>query len=154
MSWRDSLFLAIRQGTYAKGAKAPSAEDRPDLLHLLHTKYPHPQDADTPDEEPHLLANGQVPERPKEQEPLEDVLKGQAIELWSDAAGSLFIVADEDDARRLSEPRGTVYTADEMRRVVQIGDPAIVLEIHEWKRRFNGRVRECRDSKRGEGRTT
>jgi hypothetical protein len=84
-------------------------------------------------------------ERPKEPrlpEPLEDVLKGLAIELWSDAAGGLFIVADEDDARRLREPRGTVYTAAEMRRVVQIGDPATVLEIHEWKRKFNRRVQE------------
>ena len=55
-------------------------------------------------------------ERPKEPiqpESLEDVLKGLAIELWSDAVGSLFIVADEDDARRLGEPRGTVYTAAE-----------------------------------------
>jgi len=85
MNWRDSLFTAIRQGTYAKGAKAPSTADPPDLLHLLHTKYPHPQDADTPDEEPHQLATGQVPERPKEQESFDDVLRGQAIELWSDA---------------------------------------------------------------------
>jgi len=71
----------------------------------------------------------------------EDVLKGVAVELWSDAGG-LFIVADEDDARRLGEPRGAVYTASEMRRVIQIGDPAIVIEIHEWKRMFNGRLRE------------
>ena len=84
------------------------------------------------------------PTEPRQPESLEDVLKGLAIELWSDAAGSLFIVADEEDARRLGEPRGTVYTAAEMRRVVQIGDPAIVLEIHEWKRTFNGRVREYR----------
>jgi hypothetical protein len=73
---------------------------------------------------------------------LEAVLKGSAIELWSDAAGGLFIVADEDDARRLGEPRGTVYSAAELRRVVQIGDPAIVREVREWKRAFNGRVRE------------
>ena len=90
-------------------------------------------------------------EKPMQPEPLEDVLKGLAIELWSDAAGSLFIVADEDDARRLGEPRGTVYTAAEMRRVVQIGDPATVLEIHEWKRTFNGRVREYQGAKRGGG---
>ena len=73
---------------------------------------------------------------------LESVLRGLAIELWSDAAGCLFIVADEDDARRLGEPRGTVYTAAEIRRELQIGDPAIVLEIHEWKRIFDGRVQE------------
>src|ERR1035438_5597245 len=79
---------------------------------------------------------------PGQPELLEDVLKGLAIELWSDAAGSLFIVADEDDAQRLGEPRGTVYTAAELRRVVQIGDPATVLEIHEWKRTFDARLRE------------
>jgi hypothetical protein len=32
---------------------------------------------------------------------LESALKGRAVELWSNAAGRLFIVADEDDARRL-----------------------------------------------------
>src|SRR5579871_4497288 len=81
------------------------------------------------------------PKEPRQPEPLEDVLKGLAVELWSDAAGYLFIVADEDDALRLGQPRGAVYTVAEMRRVVQIGDPAIVLEIHEWKQTFNGRVR-------------
>src|ERR1700681_4543000 len=92
-------------------------------------------------------------ERPKElvqSASVEEVLKGFAIALWSDAAGGLFIVADEDDARRLGEPRGNVFTAAEMRRVVQIGDPAIVLEIHEWKRKFNGRVREYQ-ARKGEG---
>ena len=80
------------------------------------------------------------PTAQRESVSLESVLKGLAIELWSDAADRLFIVADEDDARRLGEPRGSVYTAAEMRRVVQIRDPAIVLEIHEWKRTFNGRL--------------
>ena len=84
-------------------------------------------------------------ERPKETPspaPLEDLVKGSAIELWSDTSGTLFIVADEDDAKRLDEPRGTVYTASELHRVTQIKDPAIVFEIHEWKRKFNGSVRE------------
>jgi len=84
---------------------------------------------------------------------LESVLRGLTIELWSDAAGRLFIVADEDDARRLGEPRGDVYTASEMRRVIQIGDPAVVLEIHEWKREFNGRVRACQSTRSGEDST-
>ncbi len=84
---------------------------------------------------------------------LEDSLRGLAIELWSNAAGCLFIVGNEDDARRLCEPRGTVYSASEVRRVVQIGDPAIVREIHEWKRVFDGHVREVqkRHSGRGQG---
>ena len=88
-------------------------------------------------------------DKPMQPEPLEDVLKGVAIELWSNDAGCLFIVADEEDARRLGEPRGIVYTADELRRVVQIGDPAIVLEIHEWKRRFDARLREYQERKGG-----
>lgn len=90
------------------------------------------------------------PKEPGQPDPLEDVLKGLAIELWSGAAGHLFIVADEDDARRLGEPRGTVYTAAELRRVVQIGDPPTVLEIHEWKRTFDARVQDCQRAKREE----
>lgn len=91
----------------------------------------------------------ELPKEPRTPDPLECVLQGRAIELWSDAAGCLFIVADEDDARRLGEPRGIVYTATEMRLELQIGDPAIVLEIHEWKRAFNGRLREVQ--RRGQG---
>jgi hypothetical protein len=96
----------------------------------------------------------QALERPKERsapESLEDVLKGLAVELWSDATGGFCIVADEADARRLGEPRGNVYTASEMRRVIQIGDPAVVLEIHEWKRVFDARVREVQKREQGEG---
>ena len=93
------------------------------------------------------------PTEPRQSGSLADVVKGLAVELWSDVAGSLFIVADEEDARRLSEPRGTVYTAAELRRVVGIGDPAIVREIHEWKRALNGNVREVqkRRSRGGRG---
>jgi hypothetical protein len=90
-----------------------------------------------------------TPER--ESASVESVLKGLAVELWSDAAGRLFIVANEEDARRLGEPRGIVYTAAEVRRVIQIGDPAIVREIHEWKRAFDGNVREARGKGRVSG---
>ncbi len=146
MNWRESLLIAIRQGTAAKDAKAPSAPDDSDLSHLLHTYFSKSQEADSLDERATIdHALGQ----PQEPEPLEGVLKGLAIELWSDRAGRLFIVADEEDARRLGEPRGTVYTADELRRVFQIGDPAIVLEIHEWKRRFDARLREYQERKDG-----
>ena len=69
---------------------------------------------------------------------LDLVLKGLAVELWSDAVGRLFIVADEEDARRLGQPRGTVYTAAEVQRVIRIGDPDIVRKVHEWKRTFDG----------------
>jgi len=82
-----------------------------------------------------------VPEAVAENQtgPLEDVLRGLAIELWCDRSGERFwLVADEADAAKLAEPRGTVYTAAEARRVVQIGDPATVAEIHAWKRQFDG----------------
>jgi len=78
-------------------------------------------------------------------EPLELVLKGQAIELWSTAAGRLFLVADEADARltmeRFAARRGEIYTAAEARRIVTVNDKSVVAEIHEWKRRFDGTVR-------------
>jgi hypothetical protein len=75
--------------------------------------------------------------------PLEGVLKGLAIELWSDRLGERFwIVADEADAARLGEPRGTVYTAAEVRRVVQIGDPEMVAKVHALKRKFEGVIRD------------
>ena len=138
MNWRESLLIAIRQGTSAKDAKAPSVPDDADLPHLLHTHFPKSREKDSPDERVMDRALDQT----QEPEPLEGVLKGLAVELWGDRAGRLFIVADEEDARRLGEPRGSVYTADELRRVVLIGDPATVLEIHEWKRRFDARLRE------------
>src|SRR5688572_18155986 len=131
MNWRESLLIAIYQGTSAKDAKAPSVPDDSDLPHLLHTYFPEPREEDYPDA---LVMIDRALDKPQEAEPLEGVLKGLAIELWSDRAGCLFIVADEDDARRLGEPRGVVYTAAELRRVVQIDDPATVLELHEWKR--------------------
>lgn len=83
-----------------------------------------------------------------EPEPVGAVLKGRVIELWSDSAGRLFLVADEADARRAMERfeacRGEVYTAAELRRIVAVNDPGVVAEIHEWKRRFDGVVRAFR----------
>jgi hypothetical protein len=79
----------------------------------------------------------------KTTEPLDGVLKGFAVELWSDALGERFwLVADEEDAAKLRKPRGTVYTAAEAQRVIQIGDSATVAEIHDWKRRFEAIVRQ------------
>jgi hypothetical protein len=62
-----------------------------------------------------------------------------AIEPRKNDAG-WFVVADEDHTRRLGDPRGTVFTAAEMKRMVQIEVPDTVREIHEWK--FNGPARE------------
>lgn len=79
---------------------------------------------------------------------LEPLLKNRAIELWSTAAGRLFLVADEADAHQAMEQfgatRGEIYTATEARRIVAVGDPKVVAEIHEWKRRFDGVDRDCR----------
>src|SRR5438093_6699919 len=85
----------------------------------------------------------------REPEPLESVLKGQAVELYLRGDDRLFIVADEEDARRLGQPRGTVYTSAEVRRVIQIGDPATVAEVHAWKREFNAVITELPGSQSG-----
>ena len=77
------------------------------------------------------------PRMPAEQESLEAVLKGKAIELWSDGE-RFFLVADEEDAARLGESRGSVYTAAEARLITRITDAKVVREIHSYKRRFNG----------------
>lgn len=89
--------------------------------------------------------------RAQQQEPaaessgfLEAVLKGRAVELWSDSAGRLFLVSDEEDAARLGEPRGTVYTAAEAARIVTIADPDVVAQVHLYKRTFDGVVRAAR----------
>jgi hypothetical protein len=73
--------------------------------------------------------------------PAESVLKGRAIELWSDSLGERFwLVADEDDAALLGERRGSVYTAAEARLVIQIADRSVVAEVYRWKQRFNASI--------------
>ena len=83
-----------------------------------------------------------------EPEPLEAVLKGQAIELWSTATGRLFLVADEaaasQAAERFGTRRGAIYTAAEALRIIAVKDPAVVAEIYQWKKQFNGAVRNFR----------
>ena len=74
--------------------------------------------------------------------PLEEVLKGRALELYLADGERLFIVADEADAATLGEPRGTIYTAAEVRRIVQVTDPNGAAEVHRWKRKFNATVRD------------
>ena len=80
-----------------------------------------------------------------EPESLEAVLKGRAVELWSDLLGErLWLVGDEEDVQRLGEPRGSVYTAAEARMVCRITDKTIVREVHAWKLEFNGKVQDYR----------
>jgi hypothetical protein len=94
------------------------------------------------------LANHTSPATNNAVEPLETVLQGLAVELSSNSAGRLFLVADEGDARRVMERfnarRGELYTAAEARRIIAVTDPAVVAEIHDWKRLFDGVVREFR----------
>ncbi len=81
---------------------------------------------------------------------LEAVLKGDAVGVSLVDGDRLFIVADEHDAATLKMPRGQVYTAAEVRRVIAVNDPEAVAEIHKWKRQFDGVVREIRDGGRSE----
>ena len=89
-----------------------------------------------------VLAVLTVSERPLEKPP--PIIKGQAVCLYSDLVGeNLWIVADEQDAQALvgqGERRGQVYTPEEVRLVIAIKDPAIVKQVHEFKREFNTRM--------------
>jgi len=120
IDWRVYFETSPVQSSYAKDAKVgPEAKDSGPFADL-HTNIGH--------NEPPIL---------------EDVLRGLAIELWCDTLGERFwLVADETDAAKLAEPRGSVYTAAEARRVVQIGDAATVAEIHAWKRLFDATIRD------------
>jgi hypothetical protein len=120
IDWRVYFSTSPKQSSYAKDAKADGVTSGQAPFADLHTNIGR--------NEPPIL---------------EDVLRGRSIELWSDALGEKFwLVADEADAGRLGEPRGTVYTAAEARCLARIGDPAAVAEIHAWKRRFDGVVRD------------
>ncbi len=80
-----------------------------------------------------------------EEEPLERVLKGTAVALYSNLVKqTLWLVADEEDARKLGEPRGTVYTADEIRLITTIDDPEAVRAVHALKEKFNVRAGDPR----------
>ena len=65
--------------------------------------------------------------------------------LYSDLVEEqIWIAADEEDAQTLvtqGERRGQVYAPEEVRLVIAIKDPAIVKEIHNFKREFNTRMR-------------
>ena len=91
----------------------------------------------------------------REPETLEAVLRGLAVELWSDASGRLFLVADEQDARLLTEgqhvPRGSIYTAAEARCIATIRDPDVVHEVASWKAAFDATVREVVEGEHGGG---
>ena len=74
-------------------------------------------------------------------EPLEAVLKGQAIALYADLVKeTIWLVADEEDMALLQERRGSVYSASEIHEVTKIDDPETVAEIHRWKRAYDAKI--------------
>jgi hypothetical protein len=108
------------------------------------------QSLDAEDAKPHVRAPQDAPfavlhTNIRDEETLEAVLAGKAVELWSDVNGRLFIVADEADAQFLMKSdtqvmRGEVYTAAELRRIIKIADPIAVAEVHRFKREFNSGI--------------
>ena len=93
---------------------------------------------------PEQWAKPVCPVDPDQGETLESVLKGTAISLCCDLVKeTLWLIADEEDAEQLmkqGEKRGAIYTADEIRVVVAIDDPAIVAEVHHFKQTFDTRL--------------
>src|SRR5437763_15386226 len=75
-------------------------------------------------------------------ESLEAVLKGRSVELCLKNGDRLFLLADEEDVRLLGELRGSIYTGAEIRRIVAIGDPAVVARVHQYKRSLDATVSE------------
>ena len=73
--------------------------------------------------------------------PIEQSLKGRAVELWRDG-NRFFLVADEEDAQeamgRFSAGRGEVWTPGEIELVTRIGDQAIRDEMAAFKRKLDG----------------
>lgn len=86
------------------------------------------------------IAREVISRRKSQTDRLEDILAGNAIELFISPDESLFIVSDEEDVRKLGKERGQVYTLEEVRSVLRITDPSIIREIHHWKRTFNATV--------------
>lgn len=73
---------------------------------------------------------------------LEKILKGQAIALYCNSLDqTLWLVADEEDARLLGERRGVVYTAEEIQLVASIDDREFVRDVHAFKNEFNVAVK-------------
>lgn len=71
-------------------------------------------------------------------------LAGHAVELWTDGMGRTFLVADEEDRRRvmrqLGAGQGETMTTAELELVASITDPEIRREVMQWKRSTSGSV--------------
>ncbi len=64
-------------------------------------------------------------------------LKGVALKLYVDELKDTVWIVDEEDAERLGEPWGTVYTREEATLLASIDDPEIVRQFHALKSTFN-----------------
>jgi hypothetical protein len=88
-----------------------------------------------------LMRAGQNARVDKSSGSLEVVLEGRAVELWSNSAGLLFLVAGDDEVRlaieRLGARRGQIYAAEEALRIIAVNDPCVVREIHALKRELD-----------------
>ena len=91
-------------------------------------------------------------ENPDPEAALSLVRKGQAVCLASDLLGErIWIVADQEDADVLQsqEPGAPCYDLAEVEILAALRDPAIVRQVHEFKRAFPG-GRFSRSGGRGE----
>ena len=73
--------------------------------------------------------------------PIEESLKGRAVELWRDG-NRFFLVADDEDAQeamgRFGASRGEIWTRGELELVARFEDQAIRDEIEAFKRQTGG----------------
>ena len=76
-----------------------------------------------------LEAGIQADNEPAVDDSLDAVLRGQAVELWW-RGDTLWLVSDEEEAKRLGQPRGQVYAAAEA-----AGSP--LSPTLTWSPRFN-----------------
>jgi hypothetical protein len=87
--------------------------------------------------------------------PIEESLKGRAVELWRDG-NRFFLVADDEDAQeamgRFGASRGEIWTRAELELVARFRDQAIRDEIETFKRKLDGAL--SRGSIGKPGRTT
>ena len=87
-----------------------------------------------------LSASGLPPEK------LPPIVKGQAVCLYSDLVEEhIWIVADDEDAKTLvsqGERRGQIYTPEEVKLIIRIGDPEIAKQAHAFKSELNARMRD------------
>jgi len=70
-------------------------------------------------------------------------LKDHAIRIWSELVGEdVWLVADDEDAQRLGEPRGRVYTLAEAKVLAGARRSRQILEVHDWKKTFDAVLTE------------